>query len=192
MAITREYLCIAHGDFDGKEPVCPHGCKGDGMVERAFRTPPMIQGAGMRRMDNTLDTLAREHGLSNMNNRLAKMRGTGMRRADADTYRRLNSATEMIIGNSRANLSGTDAGAFFKPLNDWGMVGASAQSALRKTGLTTVTDSNGVPHTYGSGDTVNDAGVTLGAPKATLEAAPFDGSKLGVPSVDMVPASEAA
>lgn len=184
MAVTKEWSCLAHGDFDGAEQRCPHGCKGNGMVSRAFRTAPAIQSAGYRRMNNTFDTLAREQGVSNMSNRSTMQNGTGMRLADHDTHRRLNNATEMIVQHGKA-IGGEDASNYFKPLSDFGQVGASAVGALRKEGVRTSVDSNGVSHSFGTGRTlVGDAAVPLSDPKPKLEAAPFDGTKLGVPSGD--------
>jgi hypothetical protein len=187
MAILKEWNCLAHGAFDGfslddgSNPGCPNGC-GPSMVERAFRTPVTVQSQGYRNINKTFENLAADHGLSNMQNRSAVQDGVAMRRSTPETYRRLNQATEMIIHSSRANLQGQDAGSYFKPLSDFGMVGSSAASALRKTGLSTVTDSQGRTHTFGSGDTVLDNGLKLGQPVAKLDAPAYDGTSAGLPA----------
>lgn len=175
MAVLKEFVCLAHGDFeaytdmDGPVPSCPQGCH-PSMTQRAFRTAPSIQSHGYRGLNSTFETLAREHGLSDMSNRSAIQDGTGQRRANADTYRRLNEATEMVIGPARAaGMSGRNAGDFFKPLREFGNVGGSAQSSL---------------HRSADGTVSNDMGTTFSNPTPKLQAPAFDGSKLGLPAGD--------
>jgi hypothetical protein len=68
MAINREWRCFAHGAFesDAESPTCPHGCD---TVEREFRTPPAFASARTKSIDNTLESLARSHGMTDINNR---------------------------------------------------------------------------------------------------------------------------
>lgn len=167
MGVLKEWQCIAHGPFDGIEPHCPHGCKGEGMVLRAFRTAPALQSRGYRVMNNTFESLAREHGLSNMSNRLAIQDGTGMRRADYDTHRRINQANELIMHSSKAGMVGADAGSFFKPLNQFQPGSTGEGGAVRRVG-----------------DTVMVGETPLRAPTPRLEAAPHDGTQAGLPSGD--------
>lgn len=191
MAIVKEWICMAHGDFDGPSavtgasPPCPHGCDAS-MVERVFRTPPALQSASFKGINRTMQTLAREHGLSNIENAAAIRNGIGMRRASPDTHRRLNTATEMIIGKARAaGLQGTDASAYFKPLSHLAAVGGGAPPSLRKSGTFSETTADGVTHTYGAGTTIvgppDGPGIPLPPMRPILEAAPFDGRKLGTP-----------
>lgn len=188
--IIKEWNCLAHGAFDGPSmddganPPCPHGC-GTSMVERAFRTAPAFQTQGYRNINATFETLAREQGVTNMSNKHAMQDGIGMRKSTPDTYRRLNEATELVMQHSRAGLQGMDAGAYFKPLSDFGAVGGSTgQGTVRKDSSMSVTDSKGVVHTYGTGRTILDNGVSLGLPAPALVAAPFNGSGLGTPEGD--------
>jgi hypothetical protein len=46
---------------------CPHGC-GAGLVRKAFRTPPGGTSARTKFMDKTLQTIANDFGMSDMNN----------------------------------------------------------------------------------------------------------------------------
>ena len=165
--IVKEWSCLAHGAFDGTEPSCPFGCKGQGMVQRAFRTPPTIQSQGYRTMNNTFENLARDQGLSNLNNRSAIQDGMGMRMADSAAHQRLAQATEMIMGSSRSGLQGTDASEYFKPLNNF------------RPGST---GEGGVIHRVG--DTVMAGNVPLPSPKPKLEAPAFNGQSLGLPAGD--------
>ena len=164
MAIVKEWTCMAHGAFDGPDQKCPHGC-GASMVQRAFRTAPAIQSSGYRTINTTMQALAAEHGLSDIRNRAAVQDGTGMRRADAATYQRLNQATELVMSASRSGMQGMDAGSFFKPLNQFQPGSTGDGGALRR-------DS--------AAGTVAAGGIPLTAPRAQLVAAPHDGSNAGV------------
>lgn len=64
--VVKEFLCPGHGRFDSTEPVCPRGCTA---VERVFITPVGIQSARTRSVDATLDAIAGDYKLSNMNTR---------------------------------------------------------------------------------------------------------------------------
>jgi len=170
MAVLKEFQCLAHGDFDGfslddgSVPACPKGC-GPSMVQRVFRTAPAVQSAGYRQMNRTFDSLAQQHGLSNMSNRNAVQDHTGMRRADSGTYRRLNEATEMVVGPSKAGITGTDVGSFFKPLN---------QFQPGSTG------DGGVLHRTAEGGVVSGA-IPLTTPKAVAVGS-HDGRQAGLPA----------
>jgi hypothetical protein len=164
MAVLKEWTCLAHGAFDGYElddgakPHCPHGCVG--MTQRAFRTAPAFQTKGYRNMNSTFETLAREQGVSNLDNR----GGGGMRRADYATHKRLNDATAMIMHASKSGMKGHDASQFFRPLDQYQAGSTGEGGAMRKeNGVTTV------------------AGVPLTAPGVQVEGRPFNGQSLGVP-----------
>jgi hypothetical protein len=64
MAILKEYICMAHGEFEGFEPACPHGCSGT-MVERQFRTAPGYPQT-IKGIDQTLDNLAKDFNMTDM------------------------------------------------------------------------------------------------------------------------------
>lgn len=70
MAVIKEFRCAGHGYFDATEPVCPHGCTVG--VERVFLTPPGLGFGVAKRTDALLEGVARDHGLSDMNNRGGK------------------------------------------------------------------------------------------------------------------------
>ena len=188
--ILKEYVCLAHGDFDaeslayGSPPPCPHGC-GVSMVQRVFRTAPMIQSRGYRTVNASLEKLAREHGLTNMRN----APGESMRKHTWEGERRLQHATDLVMNSSRSGMQGADAGQFFQPLTSMPRVAPGSSPTLRKAETASVTDNHGRVHTYGVGKTIisgGDGGPTfeLGMPKVQLHAQPFDGSKLGVPAGD--------
>lgn len=65
MAVVKEYVCLAHGGFesDQENPECPHGCD---TVERAFFTPPALGSARTKNIDNTLQSLAKSHNLTDL------------------------------------------------------------------------------------------------------------------------------
>ena len=170
--IIKEWNCLAHGAFDGPSlddganPPCPHGC-GNSMVERSFRTAPSIQSQGYRNINASFKSLAAEHGLTNMSNKNAMQDGIGMKRSTPETYRRLNQATEMIMGASKSGMQGMDAGQFFKPLSAY-QPGSTGEG--------------GVLHRDSSG--VSSAGIPLRAPTPNLVAAPHDGRESGLPAGD--------
>ena len=66
MAVTKEFRCLAHGEFDGSEPVCPKGCT---TVVREFRTAPAGKSSKTKGVDRTLASLAARFGFSDMSNR---------------------------------------------------------------------------------------------------------------------------
>src|SRR5690242_16439759 len=64
--VVKEFLCYGHGRFDSTEAICPHGCT---LVERVFHTPVGLQTARTRNIDATLDTIAKDYKLGDMNPR---------------------------------------------------------------------------------------------------------------------------
>jgi hypothetical protein len=165
--IIKEWQCEAHGDFEAAAegddaPGCPSGCHSS-MVRRVFRTPPMVMSQGYRSINSSFEMLARDHNLSDMNNRLTAQNGTGMRRADADAHRRMEQYSEMIMHKAKA-LQGQDAGTFFHPVS---------QAAASTTGL------SGAIHRDDKGRVYNDAGMVFSPPKPLVVGA-HDGSNDGV------------
>lgn len=59
---------MAHGCFESSDeaPECPEGCD---TVERVFLTPVGFASARTKAIDATLESVARSHGLTDMNNR---------------------------------------------------------------------------------------------------------------------------
>lgn len=68
MGVVKEYVCMAHGAFESsvEPPLCPMGCD---TVERAFFTPPSLRGDRTKATDKILESLAKNYGLTDMNNR---------------------------------------------------------------------------------------------------------------------------
>lgn len=66
--VKKEWMCAAHGAFESAEesPECPRGCD---TVSRAFLTPPGFRSARTSNIDATLETAAKRHGLTDMQNR---------------------------------------------------------------------------------------------------------------------------
>jgi|HubBroStandDraft_2_1064218.scaffolds.fasta_scaffold195003_2 hypothetical protein len=73
MAVLKEFRCLAHGPFDSKEAVCPHGCS---VVVREFRTAPAGRSAKTKTSDAALERLASRFGLSDMSNRDGSVGGS--------------------------------------------------------------------------------------------------------------------
>lgn len=70
MGVVKEWLCAGHGFFEADEPICPKaGCT---TVERAFLTPAGYVGARTRSIDQSFQRIAKDYGLSDMNNRDGK------------------------------------------------------------------------------------------------------------------------
>lgn len=66
MAVIKEYLCRAHGQFESSapSPKCPVGCNS---VERVFMTAPGVVTSGRtKNIDNTLTELASHFGLGDL------------------------------------------------------------------------------------------------------------------------------
>lgn len=68
MAVTKEWMCRAHGAFESQDdpPLCPHGCD---TVDRAFLTPVGLRSARTTNIDSTFESLARTHGMTDISNR---------------------------------------------------------------------------------------------------------------------------
>jgi len=164
MAVIKEWTCKAHGAFEGTQAECPHGCSGEGMISRAFRTAPSIQTAGYRSVNGTIESLAAEHGLTDINQR----GGDGMLKTDWRARKRLQDSVEMMGHGDRA---GQDMSKFFVPTANLDMLGQQ-QGALRRDpttgGIATVMDGQIVP-----------------LPKPGIQVAgSFDGKGAGLPKGD--------
>lgn len=67
MAITKEYRCAAHGEFESETGACPAGCPAD-FVAREIRTAPAHHNGGTAHTDRELRNLAQDYGLSDLKN----------------------------------------------------------------------------------------------------------------------------
>lgn len=66
MGVKKEWICLGHGHFEAEEPICPkHGCT---TVERAFLTPIGYIGKRTNSIDATLNMIAQDYKLTDMNN----------------------------------------------------------------------------------------------------------------------------
>jgi hypothetical protein len=68
MPILKEYRCAAHGEFEAFEAECPYGCS-PRFVQQEFRTPVGYKSERTSNSDKTLDTLAKDYNMTNINNR---------------------------------------------------------------------------------------------------------------------------
>lgn len=67
MGVVKEFVCMAHGPFDGEEARCPAGCTTN--IEREFRTAPAARSDRTKAVDNALSRLAGQYGFSDISNR---------------------------------------------------------------------------------------------------------------------------
>jgi len=164
MAIVREYVCLAHGDFDSTSAVCPKGCKGEGMVVRVFRTAPSVQSQRFRNINATFESLAREQGVTNMSN----SSGTMKRGDEWSRSMQMSRSTELMAQHAKGE--GGDVSRFFRP------VGENMGTIMGQHGPLSKIDGHiatGHPET---------GYVPLNVPRPKQDGGtPFDGRNLGVP-----------
>jgi hypothetical protein len=67
MAITREWRCAAHGEFENASGRCPRGCSKRFVVQE-FRTAPAIKSGLTKHRDGTVQSLADSYGMSDIAN----------------------------------------------------------------------------------------------------------------------------
>ena len=176
--IIKEYECMAHGAFEAGEPMCPHGCEGDIMVQRVFRTAPSIQSARYRGINSTLQSLADEHGLTDMSN----ADGQGMRRANYATQRRLDHAMDVVL-----NSSGRPLSDYYPDIRQGS--GLAVSNSARPIGEVVRPAADTV--SAGTGSIIRDEsgqislgnGMQLARPRAAIEGR-YDGAKAGLPTGD--------
>ena len=107
--ILREYTCLAHGPFEAYEEKCPKGCD---TVERRFYTPVSI-GNVAKGIDNTLQTLANDYGMTDLKNDAGSVMES-LRRGQTDFAPKWGAVGDNIRG-SLAGAPPTDA---ISPLKD--------------------------------------------------------------------------
>ena len=95
--VLKEYVCLAHGDFEAYTPVCPQGCD---TVERRFVSPPSIGGQS-RNIDKTLDTLAADFNMTDMRNDMGSVMNSMRRGTDnfAPKWGAMGEQVAPAIGN---------------------------------------------------------------------------------------------
>ena len=67
MAVLNDYNCLAHGHFESMTGHCPHGCSRELVSIVHLKAPGLVSGR-TKGIDKTLQGLAKDHGLSDMNN----------------------------------------------------------------------------------------------------------------------------
>ncbi len=67
MAVLNDYNCIAHGTFESFTGQCPYGCSRELVEVVHLKAPGHLTGR-TKGIDKTLQGLAKDHGLSDMNN----------------------------------------------------------------------------------------------------------------------------
>lgn len=162
MAVMKEFVCLAHGDFDALAgddlAPCPHGCSVS-MVQRVFRTAPVYHSGGTRSVDNSIETLMREQGVTDVNQR----GGDGMRMTDWRASKRMSESVAMMGHGANSN---TDMNQFFAPVSAMGKYASGAPPSV-------VRNDQGQIVVAGSGVALNKPGVIV---QGT-----FDGRSLGTP-----------
>ena len=63
MGVRNDYKCPAHGYFEAKEPVCPHGCAD---VQVVFLQPVSVTSDRTKGSDKTLKQLALDFKMSDV------------------------------------------------------------------------------------------------------------------------------
>ena len=63
MGVLNDYKCPAHGFFEGREPVCPHGCTD---VQVVFLQPVATVSDRTKGSDKTLKQLALDFNMSDI------------------------------------------------------------------------------------------------------------------------------
>ena len=67
MAVLSDWSCAAHGVFESMTGRCPHGCS-NSFVNKVFLQAPGLKSARTTNIDKTLQNLAGDFGLTDLNN----------------------------------------------------------------------------------------------------------------------------
>ena len=62
--ILHDWKCATHGFFESDKPVCPHGC--DMGISKVFLQPPSVGTGIVQAMDERMQRLADQHGMTNL------------------------------------------------------------------------------------------------------------------------------
>jgi hypothetical protein len=63
MSVVHDYKCPAHGYFESREAVCPHGCT---EVQQVFLQPPGMMSDRTKGSDKTVKQLAMDFNMSDV------------------------------------------------------------------------------------------------------------------------------
>jgi hypothetical protein len=63
MSVVHDYKCPAHGYFESRHPVCPHGCT---EVQQVFLQPPGMMSDRTKGSDKTVKQLAMDFNMSDV------------------------------------------------------------------------------------------------------------------------------
>lgn len=63
--ILRDYICLAHNDFESATGACPYGCS-PGMVRQVFKKAPAFHNGASARGDAALRLLADDYKMTDL------------------------------------------------------------------------------------------------------------------------------
>ena len=131
MAVTKEYRCLAHGPFEGKEAVCPSGCT---TVIREFRTAPATRSDRTKASDKALERLAARYGFSDLSNRKGSVGATRAAQSPFQaTWGQMPKGNKFEVGKGEVPVDGASGGAT-AALAGMGMAGSVAAKMTEKYG----------------------------------------------------------
>jgi len=90
MAVVHDYVCAAHGGFESKTGVCPHGCD-KAFVQKVFLKAPGMTTGRTKNIDKDTRQLAMDFKMTDMSNR----GGNGVGRVDQGSAQRVEQARQM-------------------------------------------------------------------------------------------------
>lgn len=133
MPVTKEFRCLAHGEFDGTEAVCPKGCT---TVVREFRTAPAGKSSKTKGVDKTLANLAARFGFSDMSNRDGSVGGSKKQKNEMQpVWGDMPKGNVFVPGKGEVNAKGeaiTTSGGGVAALAGMGITGESVAAQLSK------------------------------------------------------------
>lgn len=125
MAVWKEFKCAAHGEFEGVEPICPHGCSAR-FVTREIRSAPGIRGDRTKAADWAINALAEDFGYTDIQN----------------SPSRTNSVAEFATKNGKLIKAAPSWGEVQHAAPGWSQKGAKAEVPIvRGANFGTVEDS---------------------------------------------------
>jgi len=121
--VLHDYKCLAHGIFKNSSTgKCPHGCA-DRFVSVVFLTPPAYHGGRTKNIDKQLTALAKDAGLTDMNNQ----NGTSSVFSPQPTISPEDNRAMMLAGQTYARSLGQGDTAISQSMQS---VGAPAENNL--------------------------------------------------------------
>jgi hypothetical protein len=138
MAILKEYVCAAHGEFEAFEPVCPNGCAGR-FVRREIRTAPAIRSVRTGNADAISRQLADDFGLTDLSNKDGDSVMQNLRKKDWTRVKKGEIAPSAWVGGVPHASDGWAERGEKAPTFNPATVGLQADAAMRaRDGRTTV------------------------------------------------------